>query len=99
MVSSEATGMPEGKRMRGHTKGVPVPAERSPNMKVTSLPDEESIRFRRSRAAYVLSSITKPPNRLNPHGFGFRTRVQLGTISVVGLCHAAFPLRDIQSPQ
>ena len=39
MVSSEATGMPEGKRMRGNT--INVPRRALSLVKFTSLPDEE----------------------------------------------------------
>ena len=91
MVSSEATGMPEGKRMRGNT--IDVPPQSALPREVYQSSRRGAVCDRRFRASHMLNIIAKRQNARNPRRVVRRTRVLFGSCAVCRLVHVLVPLR------
>ena len=91
MVSSEATGMPEGKRIRGNTMG--VPSQSALPREVYQSSRRGAVCDRRFRASHMPNIIAKWHNARNPRRIVRRTRVLFGSCTFRRLVHVLVPLR------
>ena len=83
--------MPEGKRIRGNTIG--VPSQNALPHEVYQSSRRGATCDRRFHAFHLSSIITKRQNVRNPRGVVRRTRVLFGSCTVCRLVHVLVPLR------
>ena len=89
--SVKATGMPEGKHIRGNT--IDVPSQSALPREVYQSSRREAFCDRRFRAFHMPNIIAKRQAARNPRGVVRRTRVLFGSCTVCRLVHVLVPLR------